>query len=431
MEAGEQRSSHGPRPIRLAYVVSHPIQYQAPLLRELAKDPSLDLCVFFCSDFSVRAYRDSGFGAEVRWDVPLTEGYRSVVLPRWRDTSSPRTVAPISRGFLRNFARGLNGKRFDAVWVHGYSSINSLHAMIAARVLGIPVLVRAEPWLEDRQRSAWKLHAKRAFFAVLRGMIAAVLPIGTRNAEYWAHYLGARFPAFLMPYAVDNDRFAADMALQLSMARESLALDPGRPVILFASKLQERKHCDDLLEAYLALIAGMSAEEQPHLLVVGEGEQMEPLRARAAAAGASLVRFAGFRNQTELPGIFALSTVFVLPSRHEPWGLVVNEAMACGLPVIVSDEVGCAADLVQHGANGFVFPARNVPALTEALRAVLAPGVAEQMGDCSRQRISKWSYAEDRNGLKAALSFVTHLPVAANEQTAPPAARNEHAARPL
>ena len=400
------------KPVRLAYVVSHPIQYQAPLLRLLAADPGIDLTVFFCSDFSTKPYRDAGFGKEVHWDVPLTEGYRSVVLPRWRETTRPRTFAPISRGFLRALARGVNGQPFDAVWVHGYSSINSLHAILAARALGIPVLVRAEPWLQDRPRAGWKLKAKRLFFHALRRCVAAVLPIGTRNAEYWAYYLGHRFPAFLMPYAVDNERFAAGMTAGSPELRASLGLDEGRPVILFASKLQERKHCDDLLEAYLRL-PDRPDRQQPHLLVVGDGEQMVQLRQRVEQSGAHLVRFAGFRNQTELPAIFALSTVFVLPSRHEAWGLIVNEAMACGMPVIVSDEVGCAVDLVQSGANGYIFPVRDVAALTEALEAVLAPGEAERMGRQSRERITKWSFAEDRNGLKAALSFVTRLPVAA------------------
>ncbi len=423
------RSSRDPGPVRVAYVVSHPIQYQAPLLRALAADPAIDLCVFFCSDFSVRAYRDSGFGADVRWDVPLTSGYRSVVLERWRDTVNPSTFAPIARGFLRHLSRGLDGRAFDAVWVHGYSSINSLHAIFAARALGIPVLLRAESWLQDRKRAGWKLWAKRAFFAGLRGHLTAVLPIGTRNAEYWSYYLGHRFPAFLTPYAVDNEQFARGAATASEMLRESFGLQPGRPVILFASKLQPRKHCDDLLEAYLRLIGSIPAEQHPHLLIVGDGEQMPALRSRVEASNAALVRFAGFRNQTELPGIFALCTVFVLPSTHEPWGLIVNEAMACGLPVIVSEEVGCAVDLVQDGTNGVVFPARNIAALTEALRAVLAPGLAARMGACSRERIRKWSFAEDRNGLKAALAFVTHLPVAAAGDAILPATRKEHAAR--
>lgn len=420
------RSKTG-RPIRLAYVVSHPIQYQAPLLRAVAADPAIDLTVFFCSDFSARAYRDAGFGAEVRWDTPLTEGYRSVVLPRWRDTTNPRTFAPISRGFLRQFARGADGVPFDAMWTHGYSSINSLHAILAARALGIPVLVRAEPWLNDRRRSGLRLAVKRAFFSVLRPALAAVLPIGTRNAEYWAFYLGHRFPAFLMPYAVDNAHFACNSTAALPALAAQLDLDPGRQVILFASKLQTRKHCDDLLEAYLRLTADLPESGQPHLLIVGDGEQMPALRQRVAQSGNTLVRFAGFRNQSELPAIFAMSSVFVLPSRHEAWGLIVNEAMACGLPVIVSDEVGCATDLVQQEENGLIVPARDVSALTEALRTVLAPGNAARMGANSRARIAQWSFAEDLNGLKSALAFVTRLPVTG----AAVPLEECHAARPL
>lgn len=400
-------------------MVSHPIQYQAPLLRAIAADPAIDLTVFFCSDFSTRSYKDMGFGAEVRWDVPLTEGYRSVVLPRWRDTTNPGTLQPISRGFLRHLARGIDGQPFDAMWTHGYSSVNSLHAILAARALGIPVLVRAEPWLSDRPRSGLKLWAKRVFFQTIKPLVAAVLPIGTRNAEYWAHYFGHRFPAFLMPYAVDNAHFARGAAAgtQQSELRDALGLEPGRPVVLFASKLQSRKHCDDLLEAYLRVIAEIAPEQQPHLLIVGDGEQMGALRRRVEEAGAKQVRFAGFRNQTELPAIFALSTVFVLPSRHEAWGLIVNEAMACGLPVIVSDEVGCAVDLVQPGENGAVFPAGNIAALADALRTVLAPGAAVRMGSNGRQRIAKWSFAEDCNGLKAALAYVTRLPVTSSTTT--------------
>src|SRR5665811_1535881 len=94
--------------IRLAYLVTHPIQYQAPLLRRIAADPGIDLTVFFCSDFSLRSYKDAGFGVNVEWDVPLTEGYRSVVLPRWRDTDSPSPTRPISRGIFRALLRGVD-----------------------------------------------------------------------------------------------------------------------------------------------------------------------------------------------------------------------------------------------------------------------------------------------------------------------------------
>ncbi len=402
------------RPIRLAYVVSHPIQYQAPLLRAIAADAAIDLTVFFCSDFSLRSYQDAGFGATLTWDVPLTDGYRHVVLPRWRDTSNPGALAPVSRGIFCGLRKGIDGKRFDAVWIHGYSSVDAVHAILAARLLGLPVLLRAEPWLADRLRSRAKLWLKRISFALLRRYTAAVLPIGTRNAEYWAHYFGPQFPSFLMPYAVDN-AFFANGALAAAATRaelqDELQLDPGRAVILFASKLQSRKRCSDLLDAYLNGIAELNPEQKPHLLIVGDGEQKAALQQRALEQSASLVRFAGFRNQRELPRFFDLASVFVLPSQHEAWGLVVNEAMACGLPVIASTDVGCAADLVKDGVNGFIVPVGNVPALQRALVEVCAPGHAQQMGEQSRQIIAKWSFREDIAALKRALAFVTGLPV--------------------
>ncbi len=395
------------RTIRLAYVVSHPIQYQANLLRRIAADPEIDLTVFFCSDFSAKAYKDSGFGMTVKWDVPLLEGYRSVILPRFRDTSQPSPLRPIAYGIFRRLRRGVDGQPFDAMWVHGYSTINMLHAILAAKMLGIPVLLRAESWLHDRSRSPAKLFAKRLFFAALRHLVDVVLPIGTRNAEYWAEYLGDNFPAFLMPYAVDNDYFASGaLAARASRAvmQIELGLEPGRPVILFASKLQQRKHCDHLLEAYLQL--GTSGPK-PYLLIVGDGEMRASLEQRVRESGTDGVLFAGFRNQGELPRLFDLSTVFVLPSRHEAWGLITNEAMAAGLPVIVSDDVGCAADLVRNGVNGFVYPVGNVRALRDALATALEPGRAAIMGERSRAIISQWSYAEDVEGLRAALRFAT------------------------
>src|ERR1700744_3949345 len=139
--------------VRLAYVVSHPIQYQAPLLRRIAREPGIDLTVLFGSDFSVRGYKDRGFGVEVAWDVPLLEGYRSHFLPRVRDTGTVSALSPITRGIRRPLRNPDGSPAFDALWVHGYASVNALQAILAANALGIPVLLRAESWLADRERS--------------------------------------------------------------------------------------------------------------------------------------------------------------------------------------------------------------------------------------------------------------------------------------
>lgn len=397
--------------VRLAYLVSHPIQYQAPLLRRIAQEPDIDLTVFFGSDFSVRGYKDEGFGVGVKWDVPLVEGYRHEFLPALRDNANPGTFSPLNYGIFTRLRGRKGAPGFDVLWVHGYSSVNALHGMLGAKMLDIPVLVRAEPWLGDRERTGPTLAAKGLFFEVLRGLVDAVLPIGTLNAAYWRHYLGEEVPQFLMPYAVDNHYFqsrAEEARKGRAALQEELELDPARQVILFASKLQPRKRCGDLLEAYKNLLSLPGHRVQPYLVIVGDGEERAALEKQAADAGLDGVRFCGFRNQSELPRFFDLATVFVLPSRHEPWGLIVNEVMNAGRAVIVSDEVGCQPDLVENGVEGFVFPAGNVAALTDALRKVLAtPETAVAMGELGLAKIQGWNFEEDVRGLRGAIAQVT------------------------
>jgi glycosyltransferase involved in cell wall biosynthesis len=396
------------RRLRLAYLVSHPIQYQAPLLRRIAQQPDIDLTVFYGSDFSVRGYQDQGFGVDVKWDVPLLGGYKHVFLPRLRDGQDVSFATPLNRGIIRHL-RGIAGEpAFDAIWLHGYATANSLQAMVAARALGIPVLLRADMWLGDRQRSGLKMAVKRLFMLLLKSMTSGVLTAGTLNAAYWHHYFGDDVPQFLLPYAVDNDYFAqraqAAQAGRVALQQE-LALDPARPVILFASKLQARKLCDRLIEAYARLSPAPGVDPHPYLVIVGDGEERASLERQAAATGFTSIRFCGFRNQSELPRFFDVATVFVLPARHEPWGLIVNEVMNAARPVIVSDDVGCAPDLVEDGINGRIYPVEDVRALTEALHSVLdPPGVAAAMGQRACERIQGWSFSEDIAGLRQALA---------------------------
>ena len=398
------------RRVRLAYLVSHPIQYQAPLLRRIAQEPDIDLTVFFGSDFSVRGYRDEGFGVGVKWDVPLLDGYKHEFLPRLRDGQDVGVMTPLNRGIVSRL-RGRGGDLpFDALWVHGYASANSMHGMIAAKALGIPVLLRAESWLHDRGRSGVMLTLKNLFFAGLKLMVDGVLPIGTLNAEYWRHYFGDDVPQFLMPYAVDNGYFA-QRAREAQAGRKSLraelGIDPARPVILFASKLQARKHCDHLIEAYARLSHAPGTEPEPYLVIVGDGEERAALERQAAATGFSSIRFCGFRNQSELPRFFDLATVLVLPSRHEPWGLIVNEGMNAARPAIVSDDVGSGPDLIENGVNGCIYPVGDVDALTNALQRVLdVPGAAAAMGQRAFERIQSWGFEEDVKGLRRALAAV-------------------------
>ncbi len=411
MSAPPQENRSNERRVRLAYLVSHPIQYQAPLLRRIAQEPDIDLTVFFGSDFSIRGYRDDGFGVGVKWDIPLLEGYRYEFLPKLRDTSTTSVTSPLNYGLLNRLRGNENRPRFDALWVHGYSTINAIHGMLAAKSLGIPVLLRAESWLHDRTRTNSRLIVKSLYFKTLNRLVDAILPIGTLNTLYWQHYLGSDFPLFLMPYAVDNEYFqqrGREARQERKALHEELNLDPSRPVILFASKLQRRKRCIDLLEAYKNLTSDIDTESQPYLVIVGDGEERAALEQRVRDANLPNIRFCGFRNQSELPRFFDIATVFVLPSQHEPWGLVVNEVMNASRAVIVSDDVGCAPDLIRNGIEGYVYPVGDISALTLALQQILTTSeLPKQMGQNALKRIQTWSFEEDIRGLREALAAVT------------------------
>jgi glycosyltransferase involved in cell wall biosynthesis len=213
-----------------------------------------------------------------------------------------------------------------------------------------------------------------------------------------------------MPYAVDNEFFrtAVERARPRREAlRAELGLNPGRAVILFASKMQPHKRAGDLLEAYARLSPDGVAEPAPYLVFAGDGEERARLESRARALRWDSIRFIGFRNQSELPAMYDLCDVFVLPSEREPWGLVVNEAMNAGKPVIVSDCVGAGPDLVEDGVNGFVYPARDVAALADRLRRLIEhPEHRAAMGARSLERVARLNFSADREGLLAALDSI-------------------------
>jgi len=395
--------------LRVAYLLSHPIQYQSPLLRLLGQQPGLELTVLYTSDFSVRSYHDKGFGAAVEWDVPLLGGYRHEFLPRILDSDDVSFFRPLNRGIFRRLRQG----RFDVLWIHGYATLNSWIAMAAAKTLGIPVLLRTDSTLIDHPRGPVKLAVKNLFFRILRRFTFGVLSVGQRNTEYWRHHLGADIPVYSIPYAVDNEFFqerCRAACLTRKELRRQLGLEEGRPVLLFASKLLARKCCIDLVDAYLELAKRSRSQDEsrplPYLLIVGEGEQRPLIEARLQQASEQArkgVRLLGFRNQSELPRFYDLCDAFVLPSIHEPWGLVVNEAMNAGKAIVVSDQVGCQPDLVTDGDNGVVFPARDVGALADALANVLADQTAcRKMGERSLQRIQAFSFEANVQGLMQA-----------------------------
>ena len=393
------------RPVRLAYLVTHPIQYQAPLLRRINAQSDIELTAFFGTDYSVRPFAAADFGQTIEWDVPLLEGYSHQLLP------AIGGGAEGSVGFWRPFNYGLGSRlsagEFDALWIHGYARAAHLAAMVAARRRGIKVLLRDEATEISAPRGGLKRVAKRGLFEGVDRVVDAFLAIGTLNRRYYLEGGVDEGKVFDVPYAVDNERFMTEARRASSRReelRDSLGLERGRPVLLFAAKLVERKHPGLLLEA-IRLIGTAHETRRPQLVFVGDGPLRSTLESDSARLAPGSVKFAGFQGQAELPRYYDLADVLVLPSEWEPWGLVVNEAMCAGCAVIASDRVGAAADLVHPGENGATFRSGDAAELAEKIWHVIAePGRLATMGARSFDLIGRWGFDEDLEGVRTALT---------------------------
>ncbi len=382
------------RPYRLAFLTSHPIQYQAPLFRALAQRPEIDLTVLFCSDQGARAYYDPGFGASFAWDIPLLEGYRSVFLPNLNRRGGPgRFFGLVNPSIVIELRRG----HFDALVVHGWAYLTNWLAFAAASVLGIPLMIRGET-NGLREPTGWRRRLKRLLLGALFRRTAACLAIGSLNRRFYCDYGVAADRLFFTPYAVDTAFFhkMAKTAAPRETLRAERGVSPETTVFLFCGKLIPVKRPLDVVSAFQRL----GAHGRAVLMYAGDG----PMRMDVERAADTLdVRILGFRNQTELPHDYMVADVLVLPSEFEPWGLVVNEALAFGLSIIASDQVGAAPDLVKPEAGGQIIPIGDIDALALAMRRCIETPVRHARVEAKRL-VDTWTIGRSVDGIVDALS---------------------------
>jgi len=347
---------------RLAVVVSHPIQYHAPWYRALAN--VTDLTVFFCHKQDAHGQAAAGFSEPFEWDVPLLEGYQSA----WLTNCAPAPgVDRFSGCDTPDIGRHLANGRFDACIVSGWYLKSYLQAMRACRAQGIRLLVRGDSHLLER-RSRWRALVKHWPYRWMLSRVDGHLCVGQANRDYLRHYGVREERLFNAPHFVDNDRFASGAAAARATGdaerlRSAWGAVAGDTLFLFVGKLTPLKRTRD----FVASIANAAARN-PRVrgAVIGSGPEEASLQQLAASVNAP-VAFHGFVNQSALPACYAAADCLVVPSESESWGLVVNEAMATGLPAIVTERVGCAPDLIEFGETGFTYGAGDLEMLPERL----------------------------------------------------------------
>jgi glycosyltransferase involved in cell wall biosynthesis len=348
--------------MKLGILSTHPIQYYSPLYRELAARREVDLTVYY-------AYRPTpeeqgvDFGVRFEWDVPLLDGYRSVFLQNVSGQPSASTYRGCDTPEIAGI---IESGQFDAFLVHGWHVKSYWQAMRACWQSRTPLMVRGDSTLLMRRNPVigWAKWMSRRRFVP---RFDAYLIVGQRAREYYLAHGARADRMYASPHHVDNERFlttANEFRAQRDALRRRWNVSKDGVVFLFVGKLVARKRPLDFVRA-VAAIRDVAPRAQG--LIVGDGE----LRAQVEQTIGELhapITVVGFLNQTEIVAAYAASDVLVLPSEGtETWGLVVNEAMACGLTAIVSDEVGCGPDLVTPDETGSVYPCGDVAALVVSM----------------------------------------------------------------
>ncbi len=398
---------------RVLVIGAHPVQYAAPLFRRMAQHPRLDLLVAYCTLRGAESGHDPEFGATVKWDIPLLDGYP------W--------VHVHNRGLGDESFFGLNNPglwpllrdgNFDAVICHtGYLRASFWIARLRAVLSRTAFIFCTDATtLNSMDGRTWKRPIKKLLWPFLYRIATQVIAPSSGTQDLMLSLGIPPERVTLTPYSVDNEWWLAQsQQVDRTSVRAAWGASPDTPVVLYCGKLQPWKRPQDLLHAFAkAQIANAI------LIVAGEGPLRRELERETERLRISdRVRYLGFVNQSQLPSIYTAADLLVLPSSYEAFGVVVNEASLCGCPVVASDRVGAARDLIAPIDNRLIYPSGNVEALMRILEQVLSD--RSHLSDLKlavRKRMETWSPRENIAGtveaVRRAVARVRHARKAAD-----------------
>lgn len=375
---------------KLAVVTTHPIQYNAPWFQLLAQEENIDLKIFYTWSQTSEKVKDKTFGREIKWDIPLLEGYNYEFVENVSKNPNSSHFSGIDNPDLIHKL-----KQFlpDTILVFGWSFKS--HLKVLRHFHGkTPLWFRGDSTLID-EKAGLKTILRRLILTWVYRHVDKVLYVGQANKAYFLKHGIQEKQLIHAPHAIDNKRFNDEKnndnydkkALDW---RENLGYKNTEILVLFAGKFEEKKQPDLLAKA--VIVANKNRQQKVHLLLVGNGPLEDELKLKYK--NEPYIKFLPFQNQSMMPIVYRLGDVLCLPSRGpgETWGLAVNESMASGRSVIVSDKVGCAADLVKH-SNSKIFPFNNLHSLSNILQTIEKNHLL-QAGILDKAYIADWNYAK-------------------------------------
>ncbi|MEO9894558.1 glycosyltransferase family 4 protein [Aurantibacter sp.] len=374
---------------KIIFINSHPIQYFAPLYKYMNK-AGLKTAAWYCSDETIKGSFDQEFGVNIKWDIPLLQGYDFKFFKNYSWKPS------LYKGFFGLINFGMIGQLFrepkSVFIIHGWNYFSHFLVIIFGKLRGHTMCLRVEtPLVHEQKKSGFKQKIKRfGLKYILFPFLDYYLYIGNQNRLFYESYGIKSERLIFCPYSVDNERFTNDYKrlnpLKANL-RETIGIPNTSKVILYSGKYIDKKRPLDLLLAFIAL-----NKPDSFLILVGEGNLREELEAIIEKHQVKNVILTGFVNQTKIAEYYAVSDVFVMCSTvGETWGLSVNEAMNFNLPVVLSDLTGSSHDVIKEGVNGYAFETGNIKEMAEKLEQVLYKE-SLSWAESSKEIIEKYSY---------------------------------------
>ena len=398
-----------PLKLRLAIVVSHPIQHFVHLYREIAKQGEVELKVFFCSKIGMQAYHDREMNTVIQWAGDMTAGYEHEFL------QGSDNINRVEFSTVNNPGVGERLSAFgpDAVMLYGYAQITQLRALAWCRLRRIPVLMTGDGDYV-KQRSSLRGAVRALVLGVLLKQVSGFLTVGDQNERMLAALDVPRGKMFRTPFPIDEAAYLSHRERRTeerARVRHKFSIPDDAFVVLFVGKISDRKRPRDLVAAWSKL-QQRSAPTKVRLLYCGDGPDRPQLEKAIADCGAAAT-LGGFVNIDELPAYYCASDVLAHPSEHDPHPLICSEAAAIGLPLILSDKVGAVGptDIAREGENALVYKCGDANALADAI-SKLADNAAFQAA-CSAASLRIYGEC----GLEASVRGVVRAVRAVSKRT--------------
>ena len=268
----------------------------------------------------------------------------------------------------------------------------------------IPIYFRGDSTLLDQGNNIIKDFLRKVFLKYVYKSADIFLYVGNENKKYYLNAGIKENQLIFVPHAVDNKRFSISPQINF---RSQLKIPSNSIIYLFAGKFEDKKNPVLLIDAFLEI-----NNLNTHLLLVGNGSMEKMLKSKVDELSSDIknrIHFLDFQNQTLMPDLYKSCDVFVLPSQGpaETWGLVVNEAMACGKAIIVSEKCGCASDIVKNNINGFIFKNNDKIELIQAMKYfVYDTSISKKMGMMSKKIINEWSIENQAKKIEELLDII-------------------------